>query len=258
MNKIYLLTSLILLLALSCTKTNIDPELIINVDDEFTLDLWEDLESSTPTFNFLFETIKEYSCEDNTIKYKTDPRESIVVITLEQIDQKSDCAPGLAPASALVPIEKKEGNFSIRIKLKESIINEGSLSITPEKYSFSLNEDAVGINLVRNDLYRVPKGTIWGYINYQATDHKTHADGFLNDIEQLSSISNPTLTPGYYGHFNVDEQQTFSVNGEEVPAANAVHFVKSFSGNIQDLQAKAQSISEQSGGKAEVSLFWFL
>ena len=207
MKRYYIFYLLIVGIVLGCNKTEIDPELVINVDDEFRLDLWEDLESGSPQFNFLLETIKEYDCEDNTIKYTLDGGANTLVIKLDQINQKSDCIPGLAPASANIPLDLEGDTYNILIKLKETIVNEGTLQISPQKFIFKLEDEAVGINLVRDELYRVPKGTIWGFVAYKETEDKSHADQFIADLEALSETSNKSLTKGYYGYFSVLEPQ---------------------------------------------------
>lgn len=242
---------------ISCKKELLDPNLIISIDDEFKIDLWEDLHAGQGTFNFLIETIKQYNCIDNSIDYRVNSGAGNIVITLEKIDENADCDPGPSPATAKIPLaDAKSGNFQISIKLKETIKNTGLLKVTPEKYEFSL-EEKLGVALSREEIYRVPKGTIWGYVAFDSQDELEAVDNFLMDLENVSQVEKRNYQKGYYGHFSIEDNQTVQVNDPEEPA-NSKHFIYHFTGDIGTLKDRAEQFSAQQNGKAIVKLLYFL
>ena len=252
-----ILLSLLVIFLFSCNKDKVDPELIISIDDEFEIDLWEDLSQLNSNFFFLVKTIKNYNCEENTIDYRVNAANNNIVITLEKIAENVDCIAGEAPAKAKIPLgDLKMGTYSISIKLKETIKNEGILKVTPDKFSFSF-DNVAGLNLIREELYRVPKGTVWGYIAYQSSNEKAMADAFYEEMNALSTTEKKNYLKGYYGYFSIGENQSIKVNDKEQPL-NTKHFIFDFSGDIQDLKKMADDLSINSGGKLAVKLFYFL
>jgi hypothetical protein len=199
--KIGFLSMVMLWMGSACQLESLnDPIVVADIDDEFYIDLWETLGTS-PRFEIHIETIKDEECLNVVIDASPLKRPQTVNIRIDNIIQPADCIEGLAPAMAQLDLGSMPiGFYNFSIDLKNTIFNNGQLTITDERYSLEM-ETEDGIILVRSDLYRIPDQTLWGYVNFDLGQNDL-AEAFT---QELAAFADPfNFKRGYYGHFTIN------------------------------------------------------
>ncbi len=199
-----------------------DPIVVPDVEREFHIDLWENLYPESRELVFQIETVEEQECQNATISYNLIRTGNSVKLSLNDITKPVDCQPGPVRIMANAPAGRLNGGlYTMKLDLKNTVFNEGQLTVTNEMYSLDMNTD-YGFTFRHKRLLRVPQQTYWGYLVCETPDQESIASAFLSELEDASIKEN--FTVGYYGHFTVNTDS--SVEVREVPANGAV--VKSF------------------------------
>ncbi len=210
---------LFLVVALSnCKKDELNPSVIINVEDDFYVDLFEDISNGENIFKINIKSIKDQDCLNAVIDYTPQilEGEDRIILAINDILEPEICIPGRAPAFTSVPFENiKEKAYNIQINLKDIIINEGSLVINSKEYFLEMSTEN-GLELVHDRLYKIPKKAIWGYVGYEEENHKMIAENFIKDLEEISSIMSisDNFDIGYYGYFTILEDRSVLLHQE--------------------------------------------
>lgn len=182
-----------------------DPVVVAEVNDEFHIDLWENLSPFGSSLVFKIQTIEEFECKNYSINYNVVPKFREFSISLNEIQEPGDCEQGINTARASINLGTlTPGFYQLNIDLKNTVFNQGQLTVSSERYLIEM-EDAKGINFVRRELFRIPGNTIWGYIAY-ADGAEPIADDFIHQLEGLSQSK--SLKKGYYGYFSVENDNS--------------------------------------------------
>ncbi len=214
-----------LLVAAGCKIDSLQDTIVVaDVDDEFSIDYWEELAPGKRGLVFNIETIKEEECLNATINYQFSISGSRIGLSLDDILTPSDCVPGLAPVIENI----KSGAlvfpyYELSIDLKNTVVNKGTLSVNADNYRISMLTEA-GLNFVNKKLNRIPDTTFWGYVAYPAGHQSVSADW----LASISSIAAPVdAKEGYYGHFTINNntpQKIFLRNEPQHAPFDAFYF----------------------------------
>lgn len=200
----------------SCNLTSLDePIVVANVEDEFYIDLWEDLGKTERTFSIIFQTIENFECTNFSINVSDLLGEKNFNFIVNEIITPNNCDPGQAPAIRSIGIgDLNAGPYNLNINLKNIVTNQGRLNVGDDRFTIYL-ETENGIKLLHRELRRVPDQFIWGFLSYEEPEMAATAQEFLNTID--SSTEEIALEPGYYGYFTIKDDGTIFIL-RDVPA----------------------------------------
>ena len=201
---------LIIILLGSCDIKELeDPIIIADLDDEFELTLWEELYPTGRSLQLLIETIKDEPCQNAQIVNAVFKNGSSFNVTLQDITTPSDCQTGIGPATAVVNLGQiNPGVYNLDINLKNTVINEGQLNFSTNRYLIQMKTDN-GIKFIRSELYAIPVSFFWGYIAYDAESLKEDAEAIRSQLGLMGEAV--ALTNGDYGYFQVSNQQVAQI-----------------------------------------------
>lgn len=217
-NNVLLILSFIVLSPLinGCKKSTSDDK-IIDIEKEFNIQLWEKLEETGSSLQFVVSTIKQQSCGGTRIDVSSNQIFNKLTITIKNLVFPQVCTGTAQPARDTLTVGKLDkGEYSLNINLKDVVLNSGTLSVDDKQYSMTMkNED--GITVTLPELMRVPNGTIWGNISYDNSQESK----YLKFIENLNKIAVPLTAPnGNYGHFVVGSSKIDIKSGFESKKTN--------------------------------------
>jgi hypothetical protein len=229
---------LLVVLFSNCRQKEFDPSVIINVEDDFYIDMFEDISNGENIFNLTIKSIKDQFCLNSEIDYTLEmvEEEDFISVSINDILQPETCIPGNAPASISIPLPNlKEQSYVIQIKLKDVIFNSGNLIVNSSDYFLKMNTDN-GFELVHNTLYKIPKKTIWGYVGFEDESYETVAESFIKDLDDLATDIGTAggYDIGYFGYFTILGDRSITLK-EEIEDKLHNTFIFSFDGNSQEI-----------------------
>jgi len=188
--------SLLLLAGVSCSKEK--PDTQFNVNTDFMIDMKEDLSETGGTLLFKAETINDQDCLNAGIDFSFSRGTSIITLSFLDLLLPEDCTPGSAPATADINTgDLAIINYQFKIDLRGEVTSEGVLNVLSDRYIVSFAE-ASGFEFPEKVLLRIPRHTIWGYVNHGEEEEEI-ATNFISDLSE--SASPARLEEGYYGWF---------------------------------------------------------
>jgi hypothetical protein len=238
---IYTLLVLLTLSLCACNK-NKGSDKIVDVEKEFTFQLWEQLDENGGNFQLIATTIQTQKCGGTHIAYTQNTIGSKITLTLKELAQPSYCNGKIEPALDTFSLGNlAKGTYKLNINLKDAVLNDGSLLVDDKKYSVYMNKTD-GIEIPQRELLRVPKGTIWGYYAYD-NGQEAKAAKFS---DKLTSLTTPlSITQGDYGYFNVKPSSIDIKSPFDSKKANIKTWLTTFNGTRQDLQNLTQDYRNQ-------------
>lgn len=190
------LFSILLLIGTSCSKD--EPDTQFNVNTDFVIDMEEELSPTGSTLLFKVKTTNEQECLDTGIDISFDRTATRITLSFLDLITPEECIAGSAPATASVSTgDLATINYRFQIDLRGEVESEGILNILGDRYIVSFVE-ASGFEFLEKTLLRIPRNTIWGYVNHSESNEEMAAD-FISDLGENSSDA--TLEEGYYGKF---------------------------------------------------------
>jgi hypothetical protein len=194
------------LLITSCDFSSLDDPIVIpEVEDEFTVDLWENLGATSEERNLIvkIESVKKEKCLNYRIDHQFIRNDNRLKIALNSLIQPSDCVAGEATVKADVNAGYlKNGIYLFNIDLKNTVFNDGQLTVLGDSYTLKMQSEN-GFSLRHKELLRVPDGAVWGYVQYRQAADEAAANKFLEELKSIGQ--NPTwYRVGYYGHFSLN------------------------------------------------------
>ncbi len=192
------------LLSCLCTACDFqslkDPIILTDVEDEFLLDMWEEITPQGRYFSFLIETIEDQPCSNSTIEYEVAESGINLDISLKKITQPADCVEGIAPALARVNLGTLPPQyFSVKIDLRDAVVNRAHFTVSEDAYLIDMVTE-YGIKPLRSELLRIEPRQCWGYISFP-DELREIARELDEKIRNTGDYRLPT--DGYYGYFTI-------------------------------------------------------
>lgn len=224
----------------ACDFDSNDPIVVPEIEKEFYVDIWEELQNGERHCWVLIETIKPEDCLNASIVYDLDQLGNSLTISLDDILVPSNCEPGEAPAAADLNLgELTTRSFDLNINLKNAIFNNGALQVNYDSYQFVM-ENPEGILFKHKELKRVPNTAIWGYISYQDNSQYFAAQTIASEIEDISYEAD--YPEGYYGYYTI-APNTRTLSLHEQPNTDKLRvFLYDYTGNDTILEDKLASL----------------
>jgi len=195
LNLLFLLT-ILLFVGIGCDKES--PDTQFNVNTDFVIDMKEDLSQTGGTLSFKAKTVNNQDCLDTRIDFSFRRNASKVSLSFLDLIMDEDCIEGSAPASADINAgDLAIIDYQFKIDLRGEIESTGVLNVLSDRYIVSFVEPS-GFEFSEKTLLRIPRYTIWGYVNHGEDDREI-ADGFVSNLGENASPT--TLEEGYYGWF---------------------------------------------------------
>ncbi|MFK7935286.1 MAG: hypothetical protein AB8G22_17365 [Saprospiraceae bacterium] len=253
--KITPLLSLILIILgsiWSCTFNNVDdPKVVVSIEDEFEIQLWETLSSDQRSLQLRTETLAEEQCLNYEIAFQVVKRSNRIRTTIDDIIEPDDCLPGNARPTAHIDLGKVDnGLYEFEINLKNStIVNTGQLVVNDNSYLVEMNSTD-GITLTPNQLLRIPEGTVWGYLS--ADNVENIATDFLTDLN--TSENTKEFLEGNYGYFSLtgDNEISFPI---ETTFQQKRTFVLDYQGEVEELETLVEQYKVQYGELLKLQVY---
>ncbi|MEM8907762.1 MAG: hypothetical protein AAGD05_07945 [Bacteroidota bacterium] len=226
----------LLVLFAACNQSSDDPTVIIDINDELNVYLWEDLRETENLFVFNVETVVNQNCQNYLLDYSLDQTARRASISINRLIAPEDCLPGAAPAHQDINLGILDpGNYEIELNLKNNeIVNTGTLLVSTDEYRIQMDSDH-GIIIPQKTLQRMPKDAIWGYIGIH--DMNQESD-ILGDFQALmDDLTEPADYPsGHYGYFDLDAQGQLTVHREDEQVfSNLYNFLYRFDDDLETL-----------------------
>ena len=230
----------------SCNSKNGNSDVIIDVDDEFRLTFLEDL--STPQNDLLFrlESIDNKGCESDTVLLELNNFGNALSMNVNVRSAQAPCDVGQTKAFT----QNTTGildrtNYPLSIRLQELLSNPGDLLIDEKSYQLSM-ETTYGFYLPYDQLQKIPKGMLWGYVAYTPL----FEDRAVEFVEEILALSAPQdLAPGQYGYFEMNADQELLIPEAEAENILTIPFYRSFDvANSRSLQNLIDSYQNSNSG----------
>ena len=140
-------------------------------------------------------------------------------------------------------------NYQFKIDLRGEVESEGILNVLSDRYIVSFIETS-GFEFPEKILMRIPRHTIWGYVNHSENDEEIAAD-FISNLG--ANASSATLEEGYYGAFKGADDRITEMDNLPTERFNSL-FIFEYDGTddvLESLLADFRSENEN----MEVALF---
>lgn len=225
-------------------ESTIDPIIVSNIDTEFSIQMYENLNPYNRSLSFNVESIDETNCLNGTISYAMSSQKENLDLVIKEVVDPVDCSPGVSTYHSDVYIGqlKDDKVYNLTVSLQDIVENHGFLIVDDEKYSIELNS-LYGLKIENTVLYKIPKSLVWGYCAIQNLNQQSTADTFLG---QLSGHGTPiSMKSGDYGHFQV--LPSGQLVGFQTIIDNPVTilpFVFSFTGDWEELTNEASAFRD--------------
>jgi len=210
---------LVFLLLSSCSLFE-DPgaELILNVDNEFSLDMREELLPESRALRLSLLAVNEVMCDESELIMESAKNGRFINIQINEISMVGNCDSGKSFPSGEADFDVRKILYDLEIKVKDLTSHFGTINVTGKEYSIAL-EDTKGLTLLTNNLKSVPSNFVWGYFQNSNEQVSTQVETFLraNDLEDRP-LSH--LTPGFYSYFSIDD--VGMINISEIPFSGSV------------------------------------
>ena len=204
-----------LLITGACKRDSSEQIKVIDIKKEFSIQPWEILKVSGSEFGFLIASTDK-KCDGTKMRIVPLVSQSSVSINLQAFINPDSC---LNTTDVVRDTTKlgllSNGNYALQINLKDVVLNKGTLAVSDTKLSLQM-QTTDGITIPVTDISRVPQGTIWGTLKYNA-DQENLVNAFSDSLKTYAH--NFSLVNGNYGYFQFIDN-TFTLN----PSTTATTF----------------------------------
>jgi len=245
----------VILCTSSCELSELsDPIVVSDVEDEFKIIPWERLSPEGRTFEFRLETLAVQDCKSASISHQLNINGNQISLSIREIDAPKDCDPGTDPALGVANAGELSPRFyELTIDLKNTVFNEGQLSVFGDRYVIDM-ESTEGFEIANRELRRVPEQTIWGYVTYPKNEDQGLAEDLLSDIDSISQTRD--FTSGHYGYFRINDNSTNKVTIAGHPnTLNLKQFIYQYEENLDDLATLVEGYRNQYGEQLDIRLY---
>lgn len=234
-----------------------DPIVVSDIEEEFYLDLKERLGPDQRSLILEVRTIEPKPCKNYLIRHRVERSGSFLSVSLNDIVEPEDCAPGEAPAQSDVLLGVLNPDYyQLSVDLKQAVINQGQLRVRTGSYHVEMDTED-GIVWLHNELIRIPEQTLWGYLSHSGSAAAEQATTTF--LEELRAIVAPkTLNTGYYGHFTISgdtRQLTIHDLPEEAAKNLRETFVFQYQDQIDAVRALAKRYRKEYDEVIQLQIF---
>lgn len=223
-----------------------EPDIIVTLEPEFTVDLFEERNpvDGTPLFGLWVESMAQFDCGNYQVQAITDVGASTISIQLVDIRKPDICAGDPGPARGFLPIGPlANGTYTFTLALNTAIQNEGILSVQNGHYELNLQEQR-GIDFQNRVLETLPDGYVWGFVNMPSEQDQPLADQFIQNLKQITEA--PILTPGFYSYFTISGTGQYFFHRSIAPSEQHRPFLRRLNGAPDDLRVLLQGYRNDS------------
>lgn len=246
------LLSLVAVLLFSCES---EPDEAVNtLGSDINFSLAEYLEPGQQTLTFKFLTSQDYPCINYRIAHQVYKAAQSIHIELTGIEKADVCLDAIGPATAFVDVGSlAEGDYALTVAIGESILNQGTLSVTPEAYELSI-ENSEGLILENTELLRIPDHLLWVTLRYPPGQAVKNAQSEL--LTALASIgaSEKKLSEGNYFYFEVGSSGKIRPQTSN-PGMTEDAFLMEFSGDSKQLKQVLQQMNQTFGEVVSIRMY---
>ncbi len=229
--------TLLLLWIGACKPAPEEPDIVVSVAPEFTIDLYEQRGATDgkATFGLWIESIAAYTCANPQIEATATVVGDLININILGVQMPNPCISDSAKARRFLPIGVlQDGDYKIKLTLGpvDAIVNEGTITVKEGVFTLTL-PDVQGIDIQEYVLRSIPESMVWGYAATPDQSALNAADQFLAQVKNVTTES--LLPPGFYGYFTVSGTGQLSLHKSIAPTNSAEWFVRKF-GNFTVLK----------------------
>lgn len=172
------------------------------VDSTLVLSLREELSPDARQLFLDVRTSEIYPCVNYRIDHVAGSDGATFWVQFTGVSIGEICLTATGPARATIPLGTlAEGSYSLVLTVRgQAQVSE--LAVTPETFTV---RPARGpwTEFEAPVLRRVPPGTLWGLVGYDAARKGPLVESYLDGLRDAGARSEP-FTPGDYGYFRVD------------------------------------------------------
>ena len=239
-----------------CNKSTEDPNILINIENEFTISMLETLNSATNPINLVVTTVDPLECTNYEIIHSHSIISSSVHASIDYLREPEDCNPGTVQATSNIQLGRlANGVYEFQLNLeKSSIINNGTLVINDQSYSIEL-ETEYGIDFPLKRLNKIPNGYFWGTINLAPDGDENIPEDLLEELAQASNLH--TLTAGNYGYFDIENDLSIKLKSDNILPFNPIKttsFIFSLEGDKTSIKTILDNYRNNYEGEFDIQL----
>ncbi len=236
-----IIPGLVLLFTLNACSNNLNDLVIVaDLDDEFAVEAWEQLEGPSRSMEILFKTVKDLECPNQELDLSFRRTGNLLFIEVNELIDAEDCQPGNRGTVSRVNFGNlSPGLYSLRINLLDIAENNLLLDLSPASILLS-GKNLNGLVIGREELLRIPESALWGYISAQDQSGEEALEAFAS---QLNALTEPIeLSPGYYGYFQLSgrENQQVSFPEQEIEGIQTLTFLRESPGDLGKVDSLIQ------------------
>ena len=219
-----LLLCCVILTAFSSCLKKPDSIIVADVSDIMSLRLNQSL-GDNRNFQIDLAILELQECEEVEINSNLIEISSDLILEINAIEKPENCSGTMVEIVKAHNIYSEAGKYPFRIELADATVNIGQISIEENKIQLSF-ENLEGIQIEDYQILRIPDYTIWGYL--YVSDSQMDASE-INEILFSEAIVNLNtgLTQGYYGQFDIKEDQLLTIDMSDIPDSATTFYASS-------------------------------
>jgi hypothetical protein len=250
---------LILTLALCVLSgCRVDPPgeivLIPVLESSYRVGMREVLIGDQRELRFHLSTSEARQCSQARIENLLFRDNQLIQLDLRGIAQPAGCTPGTSDAATETERLVLDADlFTFRIRLGESVSNDGLLRKASDRYLLDLQE-RTGIELESEALLFLPTDLVWGYVNFaDAGAANAIQERIQSDLTDLGAQA-VNLQKGYYGYFRTTNGSSLLIPGADEQSVTFAYRLPE-NDNAATLSALADAWRTDLGPTVTVGLF---
>ncbi len=248
---LFLLSGFSVMMSNACKKSTDFQGNLIDVSKDFNAKMWQLLNDNGGDFALVFSTTQIQKCDGMTVNAFPNVYNDNIIVTIKDLGGPATCSgTGDYARDTTYVTHLTNGKYNFQLNLKDAVFNKGSLVVTDNKYTISM-ETQNGVTVDAGDLMRVPNNLVWGLVTY---DNGTDAqvDLFLNDLKSLTHVV--TLENGDYGHYQINNGAISLQAEKQATHPNTKKFFLKLDNSIANLSDVILKYRQQYGSKMNFSV----
>lgn len=210
------------------TQPQEEPDIIVTLEPEFIVDLFEQIDPAdgTAEFGLWVESMAIFDCSNYQISWISQVNGSDIKVQLLDITAPDTCQGASGPATRFIPIgQLADGAYTFTLSLNTLLVNKGILTVQNGHYELSLPEQK-GIDFQNRVLETLPEGYLWGFADTPAEQDLPVADQLLQHLKNQTEA--PLLPAGFYSYFTVSGSGLYFFHRSMAPAGQHRPFLRRF------------------------------